>query len=63
MTITLFLKQFLLQTTASALVLFGLLTIGEWLVPGSVLPFFDLVDAVLPLIVLLMTSIVVFAKK
>jgi hypothetical protein len=42
-----FLKRLLVHVTAAATALCLVLAVGEYLVPGSVLPFLDLVDLAL----------------
>ncbi|MCR4278468.1 MAG: hypothetical protein NUV81_01010 [bacterium] len=56
------LKRFLFHVTASATTLFLILSIGEWLVPGSVLPFFNVVDAILPLFGLILVCVLICSK-
>lgn len=53
-----FLRNFLRHVTAAACVLFVILAVGEYFVPGVVLPFIDLVDAVPILLILLAFSLV-----
>ncbi|MEO5928271.1 MAG: hypothetical protein ABIO72_06095 [Patescibacteria group bacterium] len=52
-----FLRRFLYHITAASCVLFVVLAVGEYLVPGVVLPFVDLVDVAPFLLVLLGLSI------
>lgn len=48
-----FLRRLLRHVTAATAVLFVVLILGEYFVPGTVLPFIDVVDAVPILLVLL----------
>ncbi|MBU1348613.1 hypothetical protein KJ781_00925 [Patescibacteria group bacterium] len=52
MPISAFLRRFLFHVTAAADVLAILLLLAEFFVPGSILPFIDVVDLLLPLIFL-----------
>ena len=63
MSISEFLRRFLYHTTSAATALVGLLVVGEWLVPGSVLPFFNLIDAVLVLTALILFTGFVVTQK
>lgn len=56
MTLSEFFRRFLWHVTTAATVLFVLLLIGEYFVPGSVLPFVDLVDATIVIIGLLVVA-------
>lgn len=57
-----FVKRFLYHLTAAATLLFAALAAGEWLVPGSVLPFFNLIDAAIPLIGLILLCAIVVPR-
>ncbi len=60
MSLSFFLKQFLFHTTSASIVLFVVLLLGEFFVPGSILPFINLIDASLFLIVLVVfTGVIV----
>lgn len=63
MSLSFFLKQFLFHTTAAAIVLFVVLLLGEFFVPGSVLPFINLIDASLFLMVLVIFTGIVVSKE
>lgn len=63
MTTRQFFRRLFFHLAAASTTLIGCLFLGEWLVPGSVLPFFNAVDAVLPLIVLLCAAGLVFSTK
>jgi hypothetical protein len=45
-----FLKGLLFHIISAAIVLFAILLLGEYFVPGSVLPFVNLIDAIIPLL-------------
>lgn len=61
------LSQFLIRlvnhVTAAASVLIIVLAVGEYFVPGTVLPFIDLVDAIPALVVLLAFSLILAKKQ
>ena len=57
MTLSIFLKRLLFHTTAACLILALLLLLGEKLVPGSVLPFIDVIDLLPVLLALIIASI------
>ncbi len=57
MTLSVFLKKILFHCTAVALVLFIFLLLLEYLVPGSVLPFIDLIDGSMVVLGLLVIQI------
>ena len=57
-----FLRRFLRHVTAASVVLWIVLVIGEYMVPGVVLPFINLIDLAPALLVLLGLTLV-FGKK
>jgi hypothetical protein len=58
MSIKLFFQRFLLQTTLASIFLSVVLLISEKLVPGSVLPFVDVIDLLPVVFILLIFSTV-----
>ena len=60
MAFSLFLRKFLAHVAGAATVLCAILVIGEYFAPGSVLPFIDLVDGSLIVLVLDIAAIVAF---
>lgn len=56
MSLSFFLRRLLFHVALAALVLFAVLLIGEIFVPGSVLPFIDLVNLTLGLVALLILA-------
>lgn len=56
MPISEFARRFLFHAASAATVLLAVLAIGEFFVPGSVLPFLDLTDLSLAVLVLLVAS-------
>jgi hypothetical protein len=54
-----FLKRFLFHLTVAGLILAALLLLGEKLVPNSVLPFVDVIDALPILLGLLILTVLV----
>lgn len=62
MTLSNFLRRLLFHTTAASLVLSVILLIGEKLVPGSVLPFIDLID-LLPILLALIIAVLAFPPR
>ena len=63
MPISEFLKRFLSHVTAASTVLCIVLAAGEYLVPGSVLPFLDLVDAALVVLALNAVTVLIVSRK
>jgi hypothetical protein len=58
-----FLKRLLTHVTAAATVLCIALAVGEYLVPGSVLPFLDLVDLALVVAALNVATALLVSRK
>ena len=54
-----FLKRLFFHITTALITLFVVLLVGEWFVPGSVLPFINLVDLTIPLIGLLIVCVLI----
>lgn len=59
MSIREFFHRFLWHISAAAITLFVILLIGEYLVPGSVLPFVDLIDATIAIVALVILTVIV----
>lgn len=54
-----FLRAFFHHLTLASTTLFTILLLGEFFVPGSVLPFVDLIDLALVLLGLIVTRVVI----
>lgn len=63
MNLSQFIRRFVSHLTAAMSVLFVLLTVGEYFVPGTVLPFIDVVDAAIVILVLLSISLILAKKE
>lgn len=63
MPISEFLRRFLFHVASAATVLLIVLAAGEYLVPGSVLPFLDLVDLSLVVLLLVVGSALISRRK
>lgn len=62
MTLLDFLRRLLLHATLAASVLTAVLLLGEFLVPGSVLPFIDLID-LLPILFAFVVATVLWGPE